>query len=140
MGETLGQQRKLGGRIKPHICMHPDVNYQLQIKSRGCSEGAENPWEVLWQDGVADCASPWLKAGGSLCNTHKSPGTPNISGSTEEPVLQDKSSSHVLSLCVSSFFIFLLIIPFIFLSFLVVFFRDGFVVFLNFSPFLANVL
>lgn len=63
--------------------------------------------------------SPWVKAGEwfqiSQWRTYKSPVTLSISGSSE-----DKSSSHVLFLGVSSFlfFIMLLIIPFIFLSFL----------------------
>lgn len=79
-------------------------------------------------------ASPWVKAGEwfqiSQWSTHKSPVTLSISGSSE-----DESSSHVLTLGVSSFlfFIVLLIIPFIFPS--CFFFRDDFVVFLNFSPF-----
>lgn len=101
--------------------------------------GTEGPSEVLWGNAVADpkrrkrakkltkgdkAVSPLVKAGEwflhSRWKTHKSRVTLNVSGSIEKPVLQDESSSCVLSLGVSSFlfFVFSPVIPFIFLSLL----------------------
>lgn len=60
-------------------------------EAEGCGMKAVSPWLG---------AEEWLPP--ARWSTHKSPTALNMSGSSEKPVLQGESSSHILSLGVPS--------------------------------------
>lgn len=75
---------------------------------------------LLYEGCSSAAVRPGLRAGKWLLlaqwSTDKSPMAQNVSGCSEKPVIQDESSSHVLSRCFLYFFVFSVIIPFIFLT------------------------
>lgn len=97
---------------------------------------------LLYEGCSLAAVRPGLRAGKWLLlaqwSTDKSPMAQNVSGYSEKPVIQDESSSRVLSRCFLYFFVFSVIIPFIFLS--VLFFLGCFCCFSPFLPLLPVVL